>query len=132
MKRYTPELLKWIEELKNHPRSLAVSTDIAPSEIIALSDLTISFPFTSTTFEALSAARKALYFDAADKFRGALFDRIPGLVCHNYEELKSRAAELLFAADNGRFSAYLDNYVRGKLEGYLDGRALDRFRELLK
>jgi polysaccharide biosynthesis PFTS motif protein len=132
MKRYAPELLGPIEELGKHPRCFLATTGTSPSEIIALSDLTISFPFTSTTFEALSAARKALYFDAADKFKGALFDRIPGMVCHSYEELKKRAEALLFSVDNAGFSAWLDNSVRGKMEGYLDGRALDRFRELLK
>ncbi len=104
---------------------------MSPSEPIAASDLVISFPFTSASVEALGARKKAVYYDAPDKFRGSFYDRIPGLVCHSYKELFNRVDELLFKVDKEEYDAYLDETVKGKIGPYLDGKALTRFRELL-
>lgn len=125
------ELLIWLRRLEELPRCYLPLWDMNTSEAIAFSDLTISFPFTSTTFEALSARKKALYYDASNKFRGTFYDGIDSLVCHNYDELCKRTKELLFEIDEPTYNSYLDRSVQGKVEPYLDGNALARFRELL-
>ncbi len=124
------DILRFYIELEKHPRCYLPGRKESPSEIMAFSDLTISFPFTSTTFEALSARKKAIWYDAADKFRDTFYDRIPGLVCHNYEELLKRTKELL-NIDDSEYNNYLETNVKGKIENYLDGKAITRFRELL-
>lgn len=129
--RYSKEMLNLFNKLEEHPRCYLPSNKISSSEAIAFSDLTISFPFTSTTFEALSARKKALYYDASNKFRNTYYDKIPGLVCHNYDELHGRVKELLFAVSKDEYDAYLENNIKNKVETYLDGKAISRFRRLL-
>lgn len=118
------------ERLARHERVLILAPEESPSELMAAADAVVSFPFTSTTFEALAAGRKALWFDATDKFRGTFFDAVPGLVCHDTESLKRRCAELL-ACGGDAWKAFIDERVRGTVEPYCDGRALTRWRELL-
>ena len=131
IKSFSKGLILWLERLETHPRCYLPCWDMNTSEVIAFSDLTISFPFTSTTFEALSARKKAIYYDAAGKFRGAFYDNVNGLVCHNFDELLKRTKELLFDIDQPAYNKYLDEFVRGRVEPYLDGNALTRFRDLL-
>lgn len=119
------------EELERHPRCYCVKEWRSSSEVIALSDLVISFPFTSATFEAVSACKKGVWFDPADKFRDTFYDAIQGLVCHDYHELSARVDELLYKMADVEYDRYLDKDIRGKVESYLDGMAISRFRDLL-
>lgn len=131
IKKESKQMLHWIEKLEQHPRCYAPLKDMNTSEAMAFSEMTISFPFTSATFEAISARKKAVYYDASNKFRDTFYDRVPGLVCHSYNELFNRTKELLFEIDDFEYNKYLDKYVKGKVESYLDGDALMRFRDLL-
>lgn len=131
VKRYSRAMIDLLEEIDKHPRCFLPFNELSPSEVITFSDLTISFPFTSPTFEALSARKKALYYDASDKFRNTFYDRIPGLVCHSYDELLNKTKKLLFNTVDNEYDRYLDEFVKGRVELYLDGKALTRFRELL-
>lgn len=119
------------ETLSRHPRVLLVEPRESPSELMALSDLVVSFPFTSTTFEALAAGRKALWFDPTAKLRATFFDKISGLVCHDEQALERRCRELLYETDDAAWSRFIAERVRGVIEPYCDGRALTRWRELL-
>lgn len=125
------EILRIYEKFDQHPRCFCVNSDGNSSEVIAASDLTISFPFTSTTFEALCARRKAIWFDATDKYNETFYCNIPGLVCHNYKDLSRRVKALLYDISQEEYEQYLDKHVKGKVELYMDGRAISRFRELL-
>lgn len=119
------------DELARHERVLLLDPKESPSELMAMADVIVSFPFTSTTFEALAAGRKALWFDATDKFRGTFFAAVPGLVCHDAGSLERRVAELLTCADDD-WKAFIRDRVRGTVEPHCDGRALTRWRGLLK
>lgn len=125
------EILKIYERFDQHPRCFCVNSLGNSSEVIAASDLTVSFPFTSPTYEALCARKKAIWFDAANKFNETYYCNIPGLVCHNYNDLAQRVKALLYDISQEEYEQYLDKYVRGKLESYMDGRAISRFRDLL-
>lgn len=119
------------ERFDNFSRCLVIGKKANPSEVIAMSDLTISSPFTSTTFEAVSARKKALWYDAAGKFKQSYYDGVPGLVCHNYEELLTMVKELLFETSDEKYGHYLETHIKGRIESYLDGKAITRFRRLL-
>ncbi len=125
------EMLFWLKLLEKHPRCYLPLSRVNTAEAIASSDLTVSYSFTSPTFEALSARKKAIYHDPTAKFRDTFYDKIPGLTCHDYHELTSRVRELLFETSEKDYSEYLDIFVKGKVEPYLDGNALTRFRNLL-
>jgi len=124
------DILKLYTKLENNPRCHCIKKWENSSETIAFSDLTISFPFTSTTFEALAVGKKGLWYDATDKFRDTFYDTIPNLVCHDYKELLERTKSLLNMPEN-EYSVYLEKYIKGKVEDYLDGNAITRFRHLL-
>jgi len=131
IKRDSKEMLHWIMKLERHPRCYLPLARMNTSEAIAFSDLVISFPFTSTTFEALCARKKALYYDASGKFHGTFYDQVPGLVCHDYEELLSRVKELLYSTTSEEYDRYLEQFIKGRMEPYLDSDALSRFRKVL-
>lgn len=125
------EILQIYTKLEEHPRCCSITRWESSSEVIVFSDLTISFPFTSTSLEALSARKKAIWYDASNKFRNTYYDSVPGLVCHDYGELVRRVEELLYKTSDEAYNDYLNRYIKGRLEDYLDGKAISRFRKLL-
>ncbi len=126
-----PKLMQFYQYFEEHPRCLRLNHVYNALEIIALSDLTISFPFTSATYEALAARQKAIWFDVNNKFRGTFFDRVPGLVCHTYQELQERVETLLFHTKPSEYDHYLETHIKTEIEPFLDGKALDRFHHTL-
>jgi polysaccharide biosynthesis PFTS motif protein len=126
--QYKPAL----DKLRKHPRCHITGYKGDPSEIIAMSDLTITYAFSSSTVEALCARRKAAFFDPNNRWRGYRYDRIPNLVAHSYEELKRLIQKLLYETTEEEYRDFLNVYVKGVIDPYLDGKALTRFRKLLK
>ena len=118
------------DELSSHPRCFMAGVEGDPSEIIAVSDITISQAFTSPTIDALCAKKKAFFHDPANRFKDYYYDKIPALVSHDYSELINKINSL-FAITDEDYDKYLNRYVLNKIEDYLDGKALTRFRELI-
>ena len=126
--QYNPAL----DKLRKHPRCYITGYKGDPSEIIAMSDLTITYAFSSSTVEALCAGKKAIFFDTGNRWRDCPYDRIPDLVAHSYEELKRLIQKLLYETTEEEYRVFLDTHVKGVMDPYLDGKALTRFRKLLK
>ena len=124
-------LERYYAAMSGHPRCFFAEHTRCPAEGIALADLTISFPFTSTGLESLGARVKALYYDPQGKYRGAYYAAIPGLTAHGYDALRQRVRELLYATSAAAYDAYLDETIKGAVDPYVDGRGLTRFREAL-
>jgi hypothetical protein len=114
-----------------HPRCFFTGFEVSPSEVSAICDLTISFPFTSTTVEALGAGAKAIYYVPNDIFSGSHFEKIPHLVVRNYPKLRETVNTLLHDTSDDEYSQYLQRYAKGQIEAFVDGKALTRFRQLL-
>lgn len=131
MAKYCPPIVDFYKKLETHPRCYLPLNQTSPSELIAVSSLTISFPFATPTFEALCARKKAIYYDASNKYRGTIFDKIPNLVCHGYDDFLKKIDELLFKIDEDEYDEYLNKFIKGKIESFLDGKAITRFKELL-
>ena len=98
--------------------------------IIAGSDVIITHCMSSPTAEALGAGKKAFWYESGHKHAGIDYDQVPGLVVHGYEALSRRVRELLEMPDDG-YERYLQESIRGKIDSYLDGKALTRFKDLL-
>jgi hypothetical protein len=103
--------------------------DISVSEVIDLVDLVISFPFTSTTFEVLSINKPAIWHDPMTYYRNTPYGKIGGVVTHSFEELRGKVIEM----KNTKSKAYqnpipIDSPL---MDPYRDGKAIDRFRDLL-
>lgn len=125
--QYKPAL----DELRRHPRCYVTGYKGDPSEIIAMSDLTITYAVSSSTVEALCARKKAIFFDPCNRWRGCYYDKIPNFMAHSYEELKYLIQKLLYETSEEEYRDFLNTYVKGEMDPYLDGKAITRFRELL-
>ncbi len=120
-----------LTNLKQHPRCYVPGVNGDPSEIIVVSDLVVTCVFSSPTIEALGARKKAIFYDPSVKFKSSYYSGIPGLIAHGYDELKSSVDRLLYGTSDEDYEKYLDREVLNKVEDYLDGKGLSRFRELL-
>lgn len=127
-KQYKPAL----DELRKHPQCYVTGYKGDPAEIIAMSDLTVTLAFSSSTVEALCAGKKAIFFDPRDRWRGCRYDKIPNLVAHNYKELKCLIQKLLYETSEEEYRDFLNTYVKGVVDPYLDGKAVTRFQQLLE
>lgn len=83
------------QRLANHPRGCVFGDTHNTSELAAIAEAVVSFPFTSVTYEALCAGIKSVYYDPAGKFRETYYDQFPGLVLHGYGELRNGLNKLL-------------------------------------
>lgn len=124
-------MIEKLEQLEKHPRCYLPGFAASAAEIIAASELTISYSFTSTTLEALGARIKALFYTPYDHNTYSFYDQIPNLVIHGYDELETRVGELLYRTSAEEYGQYLDENIKGMVDPYLDGLAITRFRQLL-
>jgi polysaccharide biosynthesis PFTS motif protein len=124
------EIVELYRKLEAHPRCYATPPAQNPSEVIALSDVVVAFPFTSVGFEALSTRKKTVFFDGQGSLETSYYDRVPGLVCRGYPELATRIRELLGASE-ADYADTIKRYVEGEIVPNSDGRALTAFRQML-
>jgi polysaccharide biosynthesis PFTS motif protein len=125
------EALIYYEKMKRNSKFYFLEDLHDPSMVNAICDLNISACFTSTLNEAIGYRKKAIYFDAANRFTGYYYDRFPNLVAHSYDELVKLVDYWLYEIKDEGFSNYIDMYIKDELDPYTDGRAITRFRELL-
>lgn len=125
-----PKLMEIYDKMSAHPRIHFCSNQVDSSEIISVSDLIISFPFTSTTFEALSNNRHAIWHDAANIYKESEYDNIPGLVTHDYDALKLKVLEIIELTKKGEDGIHI-NSDSPLLDPFRDNRAIERFCNLL-
>lgn len=124
-----PKLLEIYNKMDSHPRITICSNQVDASELISVSDMVVSFPFTSTTFEALSTNRPAIWHDPAGYYRNTLYGKSGGVVTHGYEELKTKVMEIKdMNPGNYRNPISMNSSL---MDPYRDGKAIDRFRDLL-
>lgn len=125
------ELVKLYQGLRKDGRCFFPGAATSPSEAMAICDLCIGFPYGSPVIEALGEGVKAIYHAPNKKYVGGYYDRVPGLVTHDYDDLRRRVGDLLYRSTEQEYREYLETYVKGDIEPYLDGHGLTRFRELL-
>ena len=124
-----PKLLEIYNEMDSHPRIKICSNQVDASELISESDMVISFPFTSTTFEGLSTNKPAIWHDPAGYYRNTLYGKAGGVVTHSYNELKTKILEIKeMKPGNYRNPMPMNSPL---MDPYRDRKAIDRFRDLL-
>ena len=125
-----PKLLDLYDKMDTHSRITTYSDNADSSELISSSDMVASFPFTSTTFEALSANKLAIWHDPMGYYRNTPYGKVGGVMTHNYEELKAKVLEFKKIKPGTCQNPIPKNSPL--MDPYMDGKALDRFRELLQ
>ena len=124
-----PKLIEIYDKMDLHPRIKICSNDADASELISLSDMVISFPFTSTTFEALSTDKPAIWHDPEGYYSDTLYGKAGQVVTHNYGELKNKVLEIKDRSPGQyRNPMSIDSPL---MDPYRDRKAIDRFRDLL-
>lgn len=123
-------LIEAYEKMEKHPRINMKNDAMAPSDVICFTDIVVSYVYTSTTFEALSANYKAIWHDPSNKHRNDIYGSISEVTTHGYEELKEKIERVKYGkCDIGMVQEELKK--KGLLDPYMDGKAIDRFRDLL-
>ncbi len=124
-----PRLIEAYDSLSAHPRISVHSDNDDSSLLTSVSDMVVSFPFTSTTFEALSANKPAVWHDPLGLYRDTPYAKVGGVVTHGYDELRQR----IRAQINGASVITANPIPDGSplMDPYRDGKAIERFRELL-
>lgn len=126
-----PKLLNLYNEMKQHPRIIFYSNKEDSSYLIYISDMVISFPFTSPTFEALSINKPAIWYDPKGNYKNTPYGRIKGLTVIGYDELKTLILEIKNKIASGKYTMpFLDNSYL--MDPFRDGKAIERFINLLK
>lgn len=123
-------LAAW-ERISRHPRAHFAGHEGDSAAIIAASDLTVTFCFSSCTAEALAARRRGLWYEPKRRWTGTLYDVSPLLVAHGYDELRKVVRTLLDDMKPAEYDTFLDETVRGLVEDHVDGRGLSRLQTLL-
>ena len=124
-----PRLLDLYRKMDTHSKIKICPDREDASYLISVSDMVISFPFTSTTFEALSVNKPAIWHDPLDCYKGTPYAEAGGIMTHSYEELKAKVMEIKNMQAN-----FYNNPIpinSPLMDPYRDGKAIDRFRELL-
>ena len=77
--------------------------------------------------------KRAIYYNVAGDDIGDnyYFNRFPNFVAHSYEELKQLVHYWLNEVTDEEFNDFLNTYVKGEIDPYLDGKAISRLRKLL-
>jgi polysaccharide biosynthesis PFTS motif protein len=124
-----PKLVKLYNKMSLHPRIKIFPDNIDASELISASDMVVSFPFTSTTFEALCANKPAIWHDPIGYYKNTIYGKVEGLTSHSYEELEAEVIKIKSLGEGTHQYFYSLNPVL--MDPYRDGLAIERFRDLL-
>ncbi len=125
-----PRLTAIYDRMAKRENIVFLDNNSDASELIQVADMVVSFPFTSTTFEALSINKAAIWHDPLSFYRSNLYADENGVVTHGIDELKDRIQMEMRHAKNetGGFQIPAGSPL---MDPYRDGKAVVRFRQLL-
>jgi len=121
-----PILLDLYEKMYLHPRIHRFNNFADGNKIINKSDLIISFPFSSTSFEALSANKYAIWHDPLELYRNTEYGQLKDVTTHGFFELEGLIKKLL----KNKLSINTNNKT-DYFDPYSDFKAIERFRNIL-
>lgn len=121
------------KKLKSDKRVFWADDDGDNPLIMAASDLVVTHCISSTTAEALGAGKKAIWYETRknDLHIDTIFDKIPGLMVHGYDELLQSISYWLESVTDEEYRMYLKRYINGTVLATIDGTALTRMRKLI-
>ncbi len=124
-------LMEVWREMRSQPGIRFLPDSADPTVVVAASDLTVTFHVSSVSAEALGARRRGIWYEPGERWRDTPMGREPLLAAHGYAELKALVEKLLFEMSDTAYEVFLEERVRGRVETWMDGKGLTRFRDLL-
>lgn len=122
-------------ELLQNERFSEVTNDqgIMAYELVGSSDLVISVAVSSMIYQSLAGGIKAISYDPGNKNfqKFIITENFPNLCAHNFNELVDLIEYWLYKSTDYDFRAFINNYIRPNIDPYCDGRAIERFQEIL-
>lgn len=123
-----PRLVDLYNSMNKHPDISFYSDQDDSSLLMSFAEVVISFPFTSTTFEALSVNKPAIWHDPMGLYTDTPYAKVKGVTTHGYEELKKRILEIKELQGEYQNPIPKDSPL---IDPFRDGKAIERFRDLL-
>jgi polysaccharide biosynthesis PFTS motif protein len=124
-----PKLLELYQRIESHPQIMFLPYDADTSMIMSASDMVISAPFTSTTFEFLSVNRPAVWHDPMGVHRNKPFAKYWDAMTHDYDELEKKVLRIKKLKPDDYQNPFPSDSPL--MDPYRDGKAIERFRKLL-
>ena len=124
-----PDLLSVYDEMDKHPRIKVLSRFANTGEIMDSSDFVVSFPFTSTTFEALSRRIPAIWHDPMQCYKDTVYGKLGGVMSHGFDQLWD-IVQFVKLYSSEKFFLSLD-LSSDLMDPFQDRKSVDRFRQLL-
>ncbi len=125
----TPRFLEIYESLAQHPRIKVFSRLANTGELLDSVDMVISFPFTSTTFEALSRRVPALWHDPWGCYQDTPYGKFGQVMTHGFDHLLAKVRQVK-THSREEFFASVD-FSSNLMDPFNDRKSVERFRRLL-
>ena len=125
----TPRFLEIYDEMDRHPRIKVLSRLANTGELLDSADMVISFPFTSTTFEALSRGIPAIWHDPLGCYKDTPYGKVGNVMTHGFADLNREVHEIKTHSAEDFFAQL--NRSSNLMDPFRDRKSVDRFRQLL-
>jgi hypothetical protein len=122
-------------ELLQNERFCEVTNDqgIMNYELVGSTDLVIAGATSTMTFISLAGGIKTISYDPGNKYfqKFIITENFPNLCAHNFNELVDLIEYWLYKSTDDDFRTFINDYIRPNIDPYCDGRAIERFQEIL-
>ena len=115
--------------MEQNPRIKVLSKFADTAEVMESVNMVISFPFTSTTYEALSRRVPAVWHDPLVFYKDTPYGKLGGVMTHGFDELFAEVQRVKSHPPE-EFFVRLDR-SSNLMDPFQDNKSIDRFRQLL-
>lgn len=118
---------------QNHKLLHSQNANLTNYEVMGISDLVVSSPTSSVMYEAIVAGIKSVCYDVSQRYNQDYYlnNKIPYFTAHSFQELVIYIDYWLKECSDDAFKEFQNKYIKRYVDDYCDGRAMERFRELL-
>ena len=120
-----------INKVKKNNKIYLASDAADTVSIMAYSDLVVTHCMSTPSCDVLASGARAIWYESGNRHKGVLFDHIPDLIIHGYNNLEKFVSITLTDDTSLKYNEYIEKNVKGVVEDYIDGNAVSRFRNLL-
>lgn len=125
------------KKLTAHPRCrvvLPTDPELTAIDLMARSELVLTVYTSSTMTESLSSGIKTVCYKPKDAYEDDFWTKIenmPYVCAHDQAELETNLDYWLLADREREFDELMEKHIKPKIDGYCDGRALERLKKII-